>query len=131
MGLGLSSVGAGVGFASLGYAIASQEKKSSDNSDCSSHGGDLNGVAWRFHAAGKQCGTTAQETTIEGGLNTYFDSLGGQICSVHCVAQSHGGTYRGYLLLGPDNVNLTDYQCDSSVEFPKDQCGSGGEKDVP
>lgn len=54
--------------------------------DCSYSSGETNGIAYQVHATGANCDTTAQESTIEGGLNTYFEAHGNAVCDVHCVS---------------------------------------------
>jgi hypothetical protein len=112
--------------------IAALAISASDNKDCSTHSGASDGLKYQLHATGSGgCRTTAKEETIAGGLQSYFDATEGQFCNVRCLDQTHGGSYHGYLLIGPDGADLTQYKCDSSINFPTDHCTSGGKKDAP
>lgn len=112
-------------------AIANAAKANSDSKDCSYHEGEVDDLQYQIHATGSNCDTTATEETIAGGLKTYFDAHGGSVCDVHCVQQTHGGTYTGYLLIAPKGEDISKVKCDSSVRFPTADCGSGGQKDAP
>jgi hypothetical protein len=99
----------------------------SNNHDCSYHSGQSEGISYQVHATGSGgCSTTAQEDTIAGGLKAYFDANDGQICEVRCLDQSHGGSYDGYLKIGPLGEDLSQYKCDSSISFPNSSCTKGG-----
>jgi len=111
-------------------AIANGIKAHSNAKDCSYHDGAVDQAQYQLHATGSHFDTTAEQDTIEGGLKTYFDSHGGAVCGVHCVQQNHGGTYKGYLKIAPQGIDISQVVCDDTVVFD-DGCGSGGEKDAP
>ena len=111
-------------------AIANSTKANSNAHDCSYHDGTVDNAQYQIHASGSNCDITAEQSTIEGGLKTYFDAHGGAVCDVHCVQQRHGGTYTGYLKIAPKGVDISQVICDDSVQFPND-CGEGGKNDAP
>jgi hypothetical protein len=109
--------------------LAAILKGKSKNKECGKNTGTVAGVSYSLYTApSANCDTTAERGTIEGGLNRYFDYLGGQICGVHCVRLNHGGgTYRAYITLGPEGANLDSVDCSSTDVYI--DCGNGGQND--
>lgn len=68
-------------------SIASLIYTKSENHDCGYYSAVTDGAAYQVHATGSNCDTTAEQATIEGGLQTYFDAHGGDVCDVHCVSE--------------------------------------------
>jgi hypothetical protein len=110
--------------------MAALLKRNADANRCSGSSGSVNGVAFSFYNAPEgNCKTTAEEGTIKGGLNRYFDYLGNQICGVHCVRLQHGGgTYRAYITLGPEGSDLNSVSCANGDVYT--DCGNGGDNDA-
>ncbi|KAF2725496.1 hypothetical protein K431DRAFT_290618 [Polychaeton citri CBS 116435] len=108
--------------------LATLLKRHSDSNTCRTSSASVDSVAFSFTTGpSDNCKTTAEEGTIQGGLNRYFDYLGNQICGVHCVPLDHGGTYRAYITLGPTGSNLNSISCTSSAVYV--DCGIGGQND--
>ncbi|KAK6001644.1 hypothetical protein QM012_002134 [Aureobasidium pullulans] len=113
----------------ISSTLAASLKGKSNQNDCSSSSGSVQGFSYSFYTApSSTCDTTAERGTIQGGLNRYFDYLGGQLCGVHCVRLNHGGgTYRAYITLGPEGADLGSVDCSSSAVYV--DCGNGGQND--
>jgi hypothetical protein len=114
----------------LSGTLATFLKRNADANNCGASSGSVDGVAYKFDTAPDgSCGTTAEESTIKGGLNRYFDYLGHQICGVHCVRLQHGGgTYRAYITLGPEGSDLNSVSCSPDAIYT--DCGNGGDNDA-
>lgn len=87
-----------------------------------------NNIKMVYTASGAHCDTTAQEKTIEGALDKAFGTfIRGDKTGIWCIQLSHGGSWNGFLLIGPD-TNWPGYiWCGSGG---KDTCVSGGKNDV-
>jgi hypothetical protein len=112
---------------SFGFSLASQLKSSSDNHDCSVHNGHIDNVTWSTYATGRNCDTTAQASTIAGSIDKYLRAQNSNVCGVHCLKMTHGGTWTGYVTLAPQGTDLNSFYCGSSDSFGK--CSNGGKKD--
>lgn len=75
----------------LAGTLATLLKRNADSNTCTGTSGSQNGVSYTFYTAPDgNCKTTAEQGTIEGGLNRYFSYLGNQVCGIHCVRLDHG-----------------------------------------
>jgi hypothetical protein len=110
-----------------GFNIATQVKSSSNNHDCSVHNGHVDNVTWSTYATGNNCDTTAQASTIAGSIDKYLRAQDSNVCGVHCLKMTHGGTWTGYVTLAPQGTDLNSFYCGSSNSFG--QCSSGGKND--
>ncbi|CAG7562050.1 unnamed protein product [Fusarium equiseti] len=78
-------------------------------------------------AAGGDCDTIAEEKTIAGALEDHLKQYGDPLCETRCLNLTHGGTWNGYLLIGPaDDFDSSAY-CGPKLDF--DHCTSGGKYD--
>jgi len=116
----------------IGIAIATSAKGSS-NDGCKVHSGAIDDVHWRVYATGKNgkqsdCGTTAQVNTIAGAIDEYLRDVDKDVCGVHCLKMTHGGTWAGYVTLAPAGLPLDNYYCGSAYSFG--DCVHGGKKDA-
>ena len=120
------------GVAALVYqvatGIAGSLKGNSDAKDCTAHHGAADGVTWRVYATGANCDTTAQLSTIQGAVTDYLEQQNRQVCGVHCLKLSHGGTWTGYVTIAKEGTPLDSYYCGASNSFGN--CSSGGENDL-
>jgi hypothetical protein len=112
----------------IGIGIASVLKNNSDAKDCTTHTASIDNVHWKVYATGASCDTTAQVRTIQGAVNKYIDKLDGEVCGVHCLKVTHGGTYAGFVTIAPKGTPLDGYYCGHSNRFGN--CVSGGEDDA-
>ncbi|CAK1363212.1 unnamed protein product [Cercospora beticola] len=82
-------------------------------------------------AAGN-CDTTAEEKTIERAVLHHIKTTdGSKVCYTECLDLTHGGTWDGYLLIGPSASFDANQYCGPrlSRDSFKD-CSSGGKKDA-
>jgi hypothetical protein len=110
------------------YQMASLVKSDSDGNDCTVHSGSMDSVHWQYYATGRNCDTTAQQSTIAGAIAVYLESQSSEVCGVHCLELTHSGTWAGYLTLGPSSLDLSGVSCSNSRTFTT--CVSGGKNDV-
>ncbi|KAI1131822.1 hypothetical protein F5Y10DRAFT_261761 [Nemania abortiva] len=101
----------------VAFGIASLLKSDSSGNDCKAHSGSVDNVHWTVYAQGKHCDTTAQLSTIAGAISDYLRAQGGNVCGVHCIRLTHGGTWQGYVTLGPEDEVLDNYYCGSAYHF--------------
>lgn len=116
----------------IGVAIGTSAKGSS-NDGCKVHSGAIDDVHWRVYATGKNgkqtnCGTTAQVTTIAGAIDAYLRDVDKDVCGVHCLRMTHGGTWAGYVSLAPAGLPVDNYYCGPAYSFGN--CVHGGKKDA-
>ncbi|APA16250.1 predicted protein [Sclerotinia sclerotiorum 1980 UF-70] len=104
-------------------------KSLSDSGSCATSSGSLNGISFVYYTSGRNCDTTAQEDTIQGAIKQHLENVDqGSLCGTQCLNLSHGGTWEGYLLIGPaDSFNSGAY-CGSSLAWS--QCTSGGKNNL-
>lgn len=79
-------------------------------------------------STGRHCDTTAEQETIAGAIEHHIKNNGHKICGTQCLELTHGGTWHGYLLIGPaSNFDHKAY-CGPKVSFK--HCDSGGKGDM-
>jgi hypothetical protein len=74
----------------IGSNIANWVKGRANAHDCTVHSGTIDGVQWRFYAAGGKCGTTAQENTIRGAIDAFLEEHVGGVCHAMCLRMGKG-----------------------------------------
>ncbi|MCJ1271286.1 hypothetical protein MMC22_011186 [Lobaria immixta] len=121
-------VAVGAVTAQIAFGIAGLMKSDSNANDCTAHTGSVDGVTWKVYATGRNCDTTAQLETIQGAVTKYLEEQDKNVCGVHCLKLSHGGTYVGYLTIAPAGENLDRYYCGEYQSFG--DCVSGGKNDT-
>lgn len=114
--------------AQVSLGIAGLVKSDSNAHDCSEHSGSIDGVTWKVYATGRNCDTTAQLDTIQGAVTKYLEKQNKNVCGVHCLKLSHGGTFTGYVTLAPAGTSLDGYYCGQYNSFG--DCVSGGKNDT-
>ncbi|KAJ8128189.1 hypothetical protein O1611_g5447 [Lasiodiplodia mahajangana] len=112
----------------VAFGIASILKSDSDANDCTAHSGQVDDIHWSVFANGSHCDTTAELGTIAGAMANYLRTQNQSLCGVHCIKMTHGGTWQGYVTLGPAGEPLDNYYCGSAYSFG--DCGSGGKSDA-
>lgn len=95
-----------------------------------SHDANQGGVVMRYiySASGRDCDTTAQKETIDGALDKAYN----QYIHLHpkhvwCLDSTHGGNWKGYLLIGPKDAFPSSISC-GAVNIGT--CVSGGKNDI-
>jgi len=116
----------------IGVAIGNSVKGSS-NDGCKVHSGAIDDVHWKVYATGKNgkqtdCGTTAQVSTIAGAIDEYLRDVDKDVCGVHCLRMTHGGTWAGYVSLAPAGLPVDNYYCGPAYSFGS--CVNGGKNDA-
>jgi hypothetical protein len=113
----------------LSTTIAKNIKDLSDQRSCGTFTASMGGVTYRYHANGKNCDTTAEEATIAGAIEHHIKNVnGGKLCATECLDLTHGGTWDGFLLIGPrDGFDSSKY-CGPKLSFGS--CDSGGKNDL-
>lgn len=114
--------------AQIVLGIAGLLKGDSDANDCTEHSASIDGVNWKVYASGNNCDTTAQLNTIQGAVTKYLEAQNNNICGVHCLKLSHGGTYTGYVTIAPAGTSLDSFYCGEYSSFGN--CVSGGKNDT-
>ncbi|KAG5657935.1 hypothetical protein KAF25_007968 [Fusarium avenaceum] len=115
---------------SLVKALANQIKNAANHKSCGEFSGTAakGTVRYRYYSAGGDCDTTAEEKTIAGALEDHLKQFGDPLCETQCLNLTHGGTWNGFLLIGPaDDFNSKAY-CGPKLHF--DHCTSGGKNDL-
>ncbi|KAH8424308.1 uncharacterized protein LDX57_002060 [Aspergillus melleus] len=115
-----------VGWAkSMGQII----KDLSDSHNCGVIDGTYRDIRYEFYATGRHCDTTSQQKTIAGAINKYIHKVdNGRLCHTECLRITHGGTYAGWLKVGPKNSFKANAYCGVHLNF--DHCISGGNNDI-
>lgn len=91
--------------------------------------GSYEGLRWSYHSSGRNCDTTAQQATIAGAIKKYMTNVEhDKICGTHCLRMDHGGTWDGWLKLGPVNSFNDGAYCGPELSFVR--CLSGGNNDI-
>jgi hypothetical protein len=100
----------------------------SNRRSCGTFTGSVGSIAFRYYANGKNCDTTAEQKTIAGAIEHHLKTKDdSQVCGMDCLDLTHGGTWDGFLLIGPvDHFDASVY-CGPTLDFGK--CSSGGKKD--
>jgi hypothetical protein len=127
------AVGACVGIATyvVGFArnIATTIKDLSNGGNCNAMHGTFEGLRWTYYSSGRNCDTTAQHDTIAGAIKKYLNNVEhNNICGTQCLRMDHGGTWDGWLKLGPVGSFNENAYCGPSLSF--DSCLSGGNNDI-
>ncbi|KAJ0141878.1 Uncharacterized protein HZ326_15280 [Fusarium oxysporum f. sp. albedinis] len=106
-------------------------KHASNVKTCSTftgHAGPNSNLFYRYRSTGRHCDTTAEQETIAGAIEHHIKNHGHKICGTQCLELTHGGTWHGYLLIGPaSNFDHKAY-CGPEVSFK--HCDSGGKGDI-
>ena len=107
--------------------LANVIKDLSHERSCGTFTDTIGPIKFKYRANGKHCDTTAEEGTIAGAIENHIERRGGQVCGMECLDLTHGGTWDGFLLVGPTGNFDSSMYCGPSLDF--DQCTSGGKKD--
>ncbi|KAJ5928307.1 hypothetical protein N7466_007263 [Penicillium verhagenii] len=106
-------------------SIGSAIKHLSNDNDCGRHSGTSDGIKWIYHATGRNCDTTAELVTIESairhGLSAFYND---KLCKTVCWRMTHGGTWAGYMKLGPEDGFENGKACGPGVSYT--ECEIGG-----
>jgi len=103
-------------------------KNLADQRNCGTFTSQIGNVKFRYHANGKNCGTTAEQATIAGAIENHLKkNNGGELCATECLDLTHDGTWDGFLLIGPSNSFDASRYCGPTLDFGK--CTSGGKED--
>lgn len=99
---------------------------------CQSSLGNTRGVYWKLAATGRNCDTTAQKSTIQGGIEKALKETAGdgnlQLCTAQCIHMDHGGTYTVYGAIGSDQQAVNNIQCNPDTKYGT--CVKGGKNDI-
>ncbi|KAI9372252.1 hypothetical protein BJX61DRAFT_534106 [Aspergillus egyptiacus] len=113
----------------MAKSLASTIKELSDQGSCNSMRGTYESLSWVYHSSGRNCDTTAQHDTIAGAIKKYLDEADGNtLCGTECLRMDHGGTWDGWLKIGPTANFKSDAYCGPSLSFSS--CLSGGNNDI-
>jgi hypothetical protein len=64
----------------------------------------MGGLYYRYWATSGDCDTTAEQKTIAGAIHAALKANDGDwLCNVYCITMTHGGTWIGTLLVGPND----------------------------
>ncbi|GIC94645.1 uncharacterized protein Aud_001974 [Aspergillus udagawae] len=121
----------GIGSYVVGWAksMAQIIKDLSNNHDCGVIDGTYRDIRYVFYASGRNCDTTSQQDTIAAAINKYMQKVdNGNLCHTECLRITHGGTYSGWLKVGPKNSFKENAYCGTHLNF--DHCISGGNNDI-
>lgn len=111
-------------------------KKLSDQNVCAETCGEEKEFKWCYqsHTEGSTCNTNAQRETIQGAIRKTMRDRAYWICEQECFRMSHGGSWRGSLLIGRketwDNTRYCGDSLDDLQFATDDRCISGGNKDL-
>jgi len=84
------------------WDIAFKIKQLTSSKQCTEIHGRQGGLYYRFWSAGGDCDTTAEQKTIAGAIHAVIKKLDGEWqCNIYCITMTHGGTWKGTLLIGP------------------------------
>ncbi|KAL2816724.1 hypothetical protein BJX63DRAFT_419904 [Aspergillus granulosus] len=101
----------------------------SDQHDCSTMSGTIDGVRYTYHSIGSHCDTTVQRDTIAGAIKKFLSNMEhNKICGTLCLRLNHGGTWNGWLKLGPVGSFNANANCGSGLPF--NSCVSGSNNDI-
>ncbi|KAM5522391.1 hypothetical protein FOXYSP1_16282 [Fusarium oxysporum f. sp. phaseoli] len=106
-------------------------KHASNVKTCSTltgHAGPNSNLFYRYRSTGRHCDTTAEQETIAGAIEHHIKNHGHKICGTQCLELIHGGTWHGYLLIGPASKFDHKAYCGPEVSFK--HCDSGGKGDI-
>ena len=109
--------------------LASTIKELSDQGSCNQMSGTYENLRWSYYSSGRNCDTTAQHDTIAGAIKKYLTTVeNNKVCGTQCLRMDHGGTWDGWLKLGPVNGFNDNAYCGPSLSFSS--CVSGGDNDI-
>ncbi|OQE39817.1 hypothetical protein PENCOP_c006G01068 [Penicillium coprophilum] len=110
-------------------SLASTIKELSDQGDCNLMRGTSETLKWSYKSSGRNCDTKAQHDTISGAIKKYMaDMEHEKICGTHCLRLDYGGTWDGWLNLGPVNSFNDGAYCGPELDFVS--CLLGGNNDI-
>ncbi|KAE8152877.1 hypothetical protein BDV25DRAFT_127634 [Aspergillus avenaceus] len=113
----------------LSKMLATTIKELSSEGNCNSMTGSFEGLKWTYHSSGRNCDTTAQHDTIAGAIKKYLTEVEhSKVCGTQCLRLDHGGTWDGWLKLGPIHSFNDKAYCGPSLTFQS--CLSGGNNDI-
>lgn len=128
LGRAASCIGMESGVHRICDSIATRIKDLSNAHDCVTVTGSISGVSYRYYANGANCDTTAERSTIAGAIEHHIKHVNGaKLCQTECLDLTHGGTWNGYLLIGPTNGFDSSKYCGPNLGFGS--CDAGGKKD--
>ncbi|CCF58605.1 hypothetical protein KAFR_0F00115 [Kazachstania africana CBS 2517] len=85
-------------------------------------------MKYAYSTTSKNCDTTAEKDTIQGALDKAFEKyIVNNLNAVWCMELSHGGSWKGYALVGHGESWPSYIWCGSGN---KNTCASGGKNDV-
>ena len=114
---------------SMAKSLASTIKELSDQGSCNAMHGIYESLSWVYYSSGRNCDTTAQHDTISGAIKKYLaDTNGNKLCGTECLRMDHGGTWDGWLEIGPTASFKSDAYCGPSLSFSS--CLSGSNNDI-
>lgn len=112
-------------------AVAGSIRDQAINHNCGMvHDTVANGkIYYEYHATGRNCDNTADQFTVRGSLDKVFRKyIISESWKIYCLELTHGGTWTGYLLIGPrsawPNGRLSCGSTNSGM------CVSGGVNDA-
>ncbi|KAM5358110.1 hypothetical protein ACJZ2D_015577 [Fusarium nematophilum] len=81
-------------------------------------------VSYRYTPVGRDCDTAAEHTTIAAAIEHNIKVHGSQPCRTECMDLTHGGSWNGYLLIGPTDGFDSSMYCGPQLEFVSyNSCG--------
>ncbi|KAH6887094.1 hypothetical protein B0T10DRAFT_490696 [Thelonectria olida] len=111
--------------------ISAAIKSNSDQKKCSTitgYAGPKGDVKYKYRSEGRNCDTTAQQDTIAGAIEHHLKNRGTKLCRTECLQLTHGGTWHGYLLLGPAKDFNSNMYCGAHLSYG--HCDHGGKYDL-
>ncbi|WZH42128.1 uncharacterized protein QYS62_003096 [Fusarium acuminatum] len=108
--------------------ISSSIKHASNMKTCTTFTGRAGPNGELFYRYRRHCDTTAQQETIAGALEHHFKKHGTKMCGTQCLDLTHGGTWNGYLAIGP--AKSFDHKSYCGPELSFNNCDSGGKNDL-
>ncbi|CCF59332.1 hypothetical protein KAFR_0G03000 [Kazachstania africana CBS 2517] len=88
----------------------------------------FNDIKMIYTNTGQNCDTTAEESTIEGALDKAFGNyVRFNKAGIWCMELTHGGSWKGFLLIGPNEDWPSYIWCGDGG---KNTCVSGGKGDI-
>ncbi|GKU08152.1 hypothetical protein FLAG1_09971 [Fusarium langsethiae] len=74
-------------------------------------------IFYRYRSTGRYCDTTAEQETIAGAIEHHIKKHGSKVCGTECLDLSHGGTWNGYLAIGPAKSFDHKAYCEPELSF--------------
>ncbi|KAI1071037.1 hypothetical protein LB507_011493 [Fusarium sp. FIESC RH6] len=116
---------------SAAIQFSSVVKHASNVQTCSTftgYAGPDREIFYRYRSTGRHCDTTAEQETIAGAIEHHIKKHGSKLCGTECLDLSHGGTWNGYLAIGP--AKSFDHKAYCGPELNFGSCDSGGKGDL-